>query len=139
MARGADHPGGAAVGLAGRSRRSGRPLRRLRTDRRVPDQGGDRLQTARRDRARRRAPEDRARVLRPVAARPDGRRANRLRRVLPRRRTPARRLNRGVMDASITIWLATHRVAALNDVFVGLGTIEKLGLVWALAAIAIAA
>jgi undecaprenyl-diphosphatase len=43
------------------------------------------------------------------------------------------------MDARIAIWVATHRVAALNDVFVGLGTIEKLGLVWILAAIAIAA
>ena len=30
-------------------------------------------------------------------------------------------------------------MAALNDVFVGLGTIEKLGLVWVLAAVAVAA
>jgi undecaprenyl-diphosphatase len=43
------------------------------------------------------------------------------------------------MDASIAIWVATHRIAALNDVFVGLGTVEKLGLVWVLAAAAIAA
>ena len=43
------------------------------------------------------------------------------------------------MDASIAIWVATHRVAALNDVFVGLGTIEKLGLVWVFAALAIGA
>ena len=43
------------------------------------------------------------------------------------------------MDAAIAIWVATHRVAALNDVFVGLGTIEKLGLVWVLAAVAVAA
>jgi undecaprenyl-diphosphatase len=43
------------------------------------------------------------------------------------------------MDASIAIWVATHRIAALNEVFVGLGTVEKLGLVWVLAAVAIAA
>jgi undecaprenyl-diphosphatase len=43
------------------------------------------------------------------------------------------------MDASIAIWVATHRVAALDELFVGLGTIEKLGLVWVLAAAAIAA
>jgi undecaprenyl-diphosphatase len=41
------------------------------------------------------------------------------------------------VDSSIAIWVATHRVHALNDVFVGLGTVEKLGLVWILAAIAI--
>jgi undecaprenyl-diphosphatase len=34
------------------------------------------------------------------------------------------------MDTSIAIWLATHRVAALNDPMVWLGTIEKLGAVW---------
>jgi undecaprenyl-diphosphatase len=43
------------------------------------------------------------------------------------------------MDASIAIWVAEHRIAALNDLFIGLGTVEKLGLVWVLAAIAIAA
>jgi undecaprenyl-diphosphatase len=43
------------------------------------------------------------------------------------------------MDAGIAVWVATHRVAALNEIFVGLGTIEKLGLVWILAAAAIAA
>jgi undecaprenyl-diphosphatase len=43
------------------------------------------------------------------------------------------------VDAGIAIWVATHRVAALNEIFVGLGTIEKLGLVWILAAVAIAA
>jgi undecaprenyl-diphosphatase len=43
------------------------------------------------------------------------------------------------MDAAIAVWVATHRVAALNDIFVGLGKVEKLGLVWVLAAAAIAA
>jgi undecaprenyl-diphosphatase len=39
------------------------------------------------------------------------------------------------MDTSITIWLATHRVAALNDPMVWLGTIEKVGAVWILLAL----
>jgi len=43
------------------------------------------------------------------------------------------------MDARIAVWVATHRIHALNDVFVGLGTIEKLGLVWVVAAAAICA
>lgn len=34
------------------------------------------------------------------------------------------------MDARIAIWVATHRIGALDGVFVALGTIEKLGLVW---------
>jgi membrane-associated phospholipid phosphatase len=34
------------------------------------------------------------------------------------------------IDDRITIWIATHRWSPLNDVFVGLGTIEKLGAVW---------
>jgi undecaprenyl-diphosphatase len=34
------------------------------------------------------------------------------------------------MDTSIVVWVATHRVAALNDPMVWLGTIEKLGAVW---------
>jgi len=41
------------------------------------------------------------------------------------------------VDARLAVWVATHRIAGLNDVFVGLGTIEKLGLVWVLAALAI--
>lgn len=41
------------------------------------------------------------------------------------------------MDASVAVWVATHRIAALNDLFVGLGTVERLGLVWILAAVAI--
>lgn len=39
------------------------------------------------------------------------------------------------LDARFAIWLATHRVSWLNDPFVWLGTIEKLGAVWALFAI----
>jgi undecaprenyl-diphosphatase len=39
------------------------------------------------------------------------------------------------MDTSIAIWLATHRIAALNDPMVWLGTIEKLGAVWILLAL----
>jgi undecaprenyl-diphosphatase len=34
------------------------------------------------------------------------------------------------VDARIAIWVATHRVAALNDPFVWLGTIDRLGAVW---------
>jgi undecaprenyl-diphosphatase len=34
------------------------------------------------------------------------------------------------MDSSIVVWVATHRVAALNDPIVWLGLIEKLGAVW---------
>jgi undecaprenyl-diphosphatase len=41
------------------------------------------------------------------------------------------------VDGRIAVWVATHRVGALNDVFVGLGTVDKLGLVWIVAAIAI--
>jgi undecaprenyl-diphosphatase len=41
------------------------------------------------------------------------------------------------VDDRIAVWVATHRVGFLNDVFVGLGTVDKLGLVWVLAAIAI--
>ena len=41
------------------------------------------------------------------------------------------------MDARIAIWVATHRVHGLNDLFVGLGTVEKLGLLWVLIALAV--
>lgn len=34
------------------------------------------------------------------------------------------------MDGRIAVWLATHRIAVLNDPMVWLGTIEKLGAVW---------
>ncbi len=39
------------------------------------------------------------------------------------------------MDARLAVWVATHRVAALNDFFVALGTIEKLGFVWIVLAV----
>jgi undecaprenyl-diphosphatase len=41
------------------------------------------------------------------------------------------------MDTHAAVWVATHRVAGLDAVFVGLGTVEKLGLLWILAALAI--
>src|ERR671934_1727053 len=34
------------------------------------------------------------------------------------------------LDDRLAIWVATHRYKPLDDVFVRLGTIEKLGLVW---------
>src|ERR671930_900097 len=34
------------------------------------------------------------------------------------------------LDAGLAIWVATHRYKPLDDVFVRLGTIEKLGLAW---------
>lgn len=43
------------------------------------------------------------------------------------------------MDSSIVVWVATHRVAALNDPMVWLGTIEKLGAVWVVLALIVAA
>jgi undecaprenyl-diphosphatase len=41
------------------------------------------------------------------------------------------------VDARIAVWVSTHRIGALNDLFVGLGTVNKLGLLWIVAAIAI--
>jgi undecaprenyl-diphosphatase len=41
------------------------------------------------------------------------------------------------MDARIAVWIATHRIHALDEVFVGLGTVEKLGLLWAVIALAV--
>ncbi len=41
------------------------------------------------------------------------------------------------MDTSIVVWVATHRVAALNDPMVWLGTIEKLGAVWIVLALVV--
>jgi undecaprenyl-diphosphatase len=41
------------------------------------------------------------------------------------------------MDSSIVIWVATHRVGVLNDPMVWLGTIEKLGAVWIVLALAV--
>ena len=39
------------------------------------------------------------------------------------------------MDDRLAIWAATHRVAALNDPSVWLGTSEKLGALWIVLAI----
>src|SRR5467141_1002638 len=41
------------------------------------------------------------------------------------------------MDAKVAVWVATHRIGVLNDFFVGLGTVEKLGLLWIVLALAI--
>ena len=43
------------------------------------------------------------------------------------------------MDARIVVWVATHRVAALDDPAVWLGTIEKLGAVWVALALLVGA
>lgn len=34
------------------------------------------------------------------------------------------------VDDKLAIWVATHRLAPLNDLFVWLGTVDKVGLVW---------
>jgi undecaprenyl-diphosphatase len=36
----------------------------------------------------------------------------------------------GSLDGRLAVWVATHRYAPLNQVFVWLGTVEKLGAVW---------
>jgi undecaprenyl-diphosphatase len=41
------------------------------------------------------------------------------------------------VDTSIVVWVATHRVAALNDLFVALGNVDRLGLLWMAVALAI--
>jgi undecaprenyl-diphosphatase len=41
------------------------------------------------------------------------------------------------VDASIVVWVATHRIGALNDLFVALGNVDRLGLLWVVVAIAI--
>lgn len=43
------------------------------------------------------------------------------------------------MDGRIVVWVATHRIAALNDPAVWLGTIDKLGAVWIALALVIGA
>ena len=43
------------------------------------------------------------------------------------------------MDARIAVWIATHRVAILNEPSVWLGTIEKLGALWILLALLLGA
>jgi undecaprenyl-diphosphatase len=41
------------------------------------------------------------------------------------------------VDARIAVWVATHRVAVLNDPFVWLGTIDRLGAIWVVLAVAV--
>jgi undecaprenyl-diphosphatase len=42
------------------------------------------------------------------------------------------------LDGRLAVWIATHRYAPLNDVFVWLGTIDKLGAVWVALAVLVA-
>jgi undecaprenyl-diphosphatase len=39
------------------------------------------------------------------------------------------------LDGRVAVWVATHRVAAINDVFVWLGWIDRLGAVWVVIAL----
>ena len=41
------------------------------------------------------------------------------------------------MDARFAVWVAAHRVHALDQLFVGLGTVEKLGLLWIVVALVV--
>jgi undecaprenyl-diphosphatase len=41
------------------------------------------------------------------------------------------------VDARIAVWVSTHRIGAMNELFAGLGTANKLGLLWVVTAIAI--
>ena len=41
----------------------------------------------------------------------------------------------GSIDDRAVIWLSTHRFAPLNDFFVALGTVEKLGAIWVACAV----
>jgi undecaprenyl-diphosphatase len=41
------------------------------------------------------------------------------------------------VDASIVVWVATHRIGGLNDLFIGLGNVNRLGLLWVASAIVI--
>jgi undecaprenyl-diphosphatase len=41
------------------------------------------------------------------------------------------------LDDRIAVWAATHRIGALNDFFVALGTVERLGAIWILSALAL--
>jgi len=43
----------------------------------------------------------------------------------------------GSIDDRVVIWISTHRFAPLNDFFVALGTVEKLGAIWVLCALAL--
>ena len=43
----------------------------------------------------------------------------------------------GSIDDRLVIWISTHRFAPLNGFFVALGTVEKLGAIWVLCALAL--
>jgi membrane-associated phospholipid phosphatase len=43
----------------------------------------------------------------------------------------------GSIDDRAVIWISTHRFAPLNDFFVALGTVEKLGAIWVVCALAL--
>jgi undecaprenyl-diphosphatase len=43
----------------------------------------------------------------------------------------------GSLDDRLAVWVATHRLAPLNDLFVWLGTIDKIGAVWIVLALAL--
>jgi undecaprenyl-diphosphatase len=43
------------------------------------------------------------------------------------------------LDDRLAVWIATHRYAPLNDAFVWLGTIDKVGAVWVALALVVAA
>lgn len=43
----------------------------------------------------------------------------------------------GSIDDRAVIWISTHRFAPLNDFFVALGTVEKLGAIWVVCAVAL--
>ena len=43
----------------------------------------------------------------------------------------------GSIDDRAVIWISTHRFAPLNGFFVALGTVEKLGAIWVVCAIAL--
>jgi undecaprenyl-diphosphatase len=43
----------------------------------------------------------------------------------------------GSIDGDVAVWVATHRMAALDDFFVALGTVNRLGAIWIACAIAL--
>jgi membrane-associated phospholipid phosphatase len=43
----------------------------------------------------------------------------------------------GSIDDRAAVWMATHRFTPLNDFFIALGTVEKLGAIWVLCALAL--
>ncbi|HEX6701699.1 MAG TPA: phosphatase PAP2 family protein [Gaiellaceae bacterium] len=41
----------------------------------------------------------------------------------------------GSIDGDVAVWVATHRVAPLDDFFVALGSVDRLGAIWVACAI----